>query len=420
MIDFSTWPQNKFRSYGGANGKKQCRMQDGVPYMVKIFEPSGKTKPMSAFSEYISCHVYEMIGIPVQETILGCFQGPDEAPYMAVACKDFCGKNDVLREFSEVRNSIISSSDDGTNKRLVPILISLQEQDNIPVPEFLNRFWDMVVVDAFIGNFDRHTGNFGILSNEAEQQQMLAPVYDCGSALYPSADDFTIEKILGSEQEQLTRIYEFPASTYRDENDQKIKYLDLLTSEQYPECQEALKRIQPRIDMERIRQFIYGIAELSPIRKEFYCTMLNLRKERLIDFAYEKAMAAQQTAARNSPSELTDIHHREQFLLKATSFQNDCDRRYAQLYRKVYQTVNAGRELGKHLRNTDLDAAIVAILRKEKTFSTRIIKDTLERLSPTAIGINDYASKMVMKSKGIKFREVSADTILLSQKHMQK
>ena len=115
MIDFSKWPQNKFRSYGGANGKKQCRMQDGTPYMVKIFEPSAKAKPMSAFSEYISCHIYEMLDIPVQETILGCFQGPDETPYMAVACKDFCGKNDVLREFSEVRNSIISSSDDGTN-----------------------------------------------------------------------------------------------------------------------------------------------------------------------------------------------------------------------------------------------------------------------------------------------------------------
>ena len=82
--------------------------------------------------------------------------------------------------------------------------------------------------------------------------------------------------------------------------------------------------------------------------------------------------------------------------------------------------MNTIRESQKHLRNTDLDAAIVAILKKEKVFPISSIKDTLERLSPTAIGIKDYASKIVMKSKGIRFREVSAEAILPSKKQFQK
>lgn len=47
------------------------------------------------------------------------------------------------------------------------------------------RFWDMFVVDTFIGNKDRHLGNWGFLGNEEKGIIDLAPVYDCGSCLFP-------------------------------------------------------------------------------------------------------------------------------------------------------------------------------------------------------------------------------------------
>ena len=36
-----------------------------------------------------------------------------------------------------------------------------------------------------LGIFDRHNGNWGILVDEEHQTAEIAPVYDCGSCLYP-------------------------------------------------------------------------------------------------------------------------------------------------------------------------------------------------------------------------------------------
>ena len=38
----------------------------------------------------------------------------------------------------------------------------------------------------------------------------LAPVYDCGSSLYPQADEKIMETVLASEQDMNYRIFEIP------------------------------------------------------------------------------------------------------------------------------------------------------------------------------------------------------------------
>ena len=35
-------------------------------------------------------------------------------------------------------------------------------------------FWDMFIADAFIGNWDRHNGNWGFLYNEQNDSMKLA------------------------------------------------------------------------------------------------------------------------------------------------------------------------------------------------------------------------------------------------------
>lgn len=55
--------------------------------------------------------------------------------------------------------------------------------------ELCEWFWNMFIVDAFIGNWDRHNGNWGFLYNISTDEITLAPVYDCGSSLYPQADE---------------------------------------------------------------------------------------------------------------------------------------------------------------------------------------------------------------------------------------
>lgn len=43
----------------------------------------------------------------------------------------------------------------------------------------------MFVVDAFIGNTDRHNGNWGILANNETGTVRIVSIYDCGAALLP-------------------------------------------------------------------------------------------------------------------------------------------------------------------------------------------------------------------------------------------
>lgn len=43
----------------------------------------------------------------------------------------------------------------------------------------------MFIVDALLGSFDRHNGNWGVLVDEERQTAEIAPIYDCGSCLYP-------------------------------------------------------------------------------------------------------------------------------------------------------------------------------------------------------------------------------------------
>ncbi len=63
----------------------------------------------------------------------------------------------------------------------------------------------MFIIDALIGNW-------GFLYDTRTDDLVLAPVFDCGSSLYPQADDEMIEKVLESRQEIHHRIFNIPVS----------------------------------------------------------------------------------------------------------------------------------------------------------------------------------------------------------------
>ncbi|MCD8152830.1 MAG: CtkA family protein, partial [Clostridiales bacterium] len=144
------------------------------------------------------------------------------------------------------------------------------------------------IVDALIGNWDRHNGNWGFLYNTVTDEVKLAPVYDCGSCLYPQADDVIMTKVLSEQKELDFRVFEIPTSAITV-NNRKIRYFDFISSLQQEACNLALKRIVPKIDMARIKDLIEGTPFLSDLQRKFYFTMLTERKSRILDFAM-KAM----------------------------------------------------------------------------------------------------------------------------------
>lgn len=53
---------------------------------------------------------------------------------------------------------------------------------------------------------------------------------------------------------------------------------------------EALKRIVPKTDMEKINKIVDETPFLSELQISFYKTMLKERKERILDFSYQKLL----------------------------------------------------------------------------------------------------------------------------------
>ena len=152
------------------------------------------------------------------------------------------------------------------------------------VAQTIERFWDMFIVDALIGNFDRHGGNWGFIKRDNKYR--IAPVYDNGSSLYPKLNtDTKIAAVLASQEEIDKRIYQFPTSHIKVRN-RNSSYFEVISSLQFEACNDALKRIVPRIDLERINRTIDEIEDISELRKQFYKTMLQQRYEKILMYSY--------------------------------------------------------------------------------------------------------------------------------------
>ena len=181
VIDFTDLKKRK-KIYAGANGNKISVIYEGEQYMLK-FPPQAKlNKGMSysnsCFSEYLGCQIYESIGIPVQKTLMGVYTVKGKQK-IVVACGDFTEPGVSLQDFASLKNRMIDSERQGYGTELIDILQTIDEQTLVDRDSLLERFWDMFIVDAFIGNWDRHNGNWGFLYDDSTDEMTLAPVYDC-------------------------------------------------------------------------------------------------------------------------------------------------------------------------------------------------------------------------------------------------
>ncbi|WP_313165268.1 HipA domain-containing protein [Sedimentibacter sp.] len=286
-IDFTKCDQNKFKMFGGANGSKIGIIYNGESYMLK-FPPEAKINKVlsysnSTISEYIGCKIYNAIGISAQETILGTFiyKGKNK---IVVACKDLETDGYILKDFASLKNTIIDSAGSGYGTELSDILQAIDEQDFISPIELKKFFWDMFVIDAFLGNFDRHNGNWGFLINPTKGDVKISPVFDCGSCLFAESDIEIKRQIMKKKAELEYRLYVIPKSSITHK-DKKIIYFDFLKSGQNKDCTKSLMDITNRIDLNKVNEIIDGIDLISEEEKEFYKFLLKARKEEILDKA---------------------------------------------------------------------------------------------------------------------------------------
>lgn len=253
-------------------------------------------------SEYLACHIFESLGFKTQETLLGTYTDTKGKEKIVVACGDFTEGGKRLIEFAHLKNTCIDSEQNGYGTELSSILQAMEEQSLLPPDQLKEFFWDMFITDALLGNFDRHNGNWGILVDEQSKTAEIAPVYDCGSCLYPQLAAKDMEEILNSEDEIDRRIYVFPTSSV-EEVGKKISYFEFISSLKNPDCTAALKRVSARIDMGKINDIINEVPTLDTVQKEFYAVMIAERKAKILDYSMEQLMELEGTEQENCQSD---------------------------------------------------------------------------------------------------------------------
>ena len=281
MIDYSNYPINNDTYFSGAEKKYEITV-NGDRYIMKEQKNSEIGLIFNHISEYLGSHIFELLDIPVQKTFLGIYNGKN-----VVLMKNFCADDEILVHFNDVGESTLEQDKELYSYDYEDILKMLRDNTkSTNVPQTLERFWDMFVVDALNGNFDRHGGNWGFIKKN--NAYSIAPVYDNGSSMYPRLNtDERLAEVLQSQEEIDKRIYKFPTSQIKLSGS-KSSYFEIINSLEYEECNMALKRIVPRVDIEKIESLVDSIEAISDLRRHFYKTMYRQRFEKILLSAFNK------------------------------------------------------------------------------------------------------------------------------------
>ena len=292
MIDFNTGVPLLNRFLGSEI--KTTLLYEGVRYMIKYPDPiREKNNDLSymnnQFSEHIGCRIFSACGFEAQETSLGIYtvNGKDK---IVVACRDFTQDGSVLYEFSKLRNAVITDDsnviDMLTKNRTTIETMNLTIAYNDLITDkaaIITGFWDMFIIDALLGNSDRHFDNWGLL--ERQGKVVFAPIYDCGSTLAALSSDTRLQVLLDDPSE--FKRSEFNITSCYSLNNKRIFYHEIF-KEPIEELKSSLQRIVPRIKMEAIHEIVSSTEGITEIRKEYLIKALDMRFNQIILPAYKR------------------------------------------------------------------------------------------------------------------------------------
>ncbi len=252
-------------SYGGHGGSKKGIIIDGdkwflkYPKSTKSMDVQGLSYSTTPLSEYLGSHIYELVGLETHQTKLGYANGK-----IVVACKDFLDNDEIIIDYNMIKNEydenveraieqLSSSSLSDNNHNLEEVLVIMDKNFYFKsIPELKERFWDMFVIDAFISNNDRNEGNWGLVLNKKTNKLRVSPVFDNGASFYNKASDDKLLSIFNDDVKFRQVVYDSSVSIYRinDKIINPLKYIEKMENE---DCNSAILRMVPKIDIDKIR-----------------------------------------------------------------------------------------------------------------------------------------------------------------------
>ena len=153
-MDFTNY--KKSNTYFGGSEKKLGLIISGNEYMIKFQKQTEFGKRNNHISEYIGSHVFGMLGFECQETYLGIYDGEQ-----IVACKSFIRDGYQFVPFNDVGESTLDQDKETYQYSYEDIMQMLRANSKLTnVDETISQFWELFIVDALLGNFDRHGANW--------------------------------------------------------------------------------------------------------------------------------------------------------------------------------------------------------------------------------------------------------------------
>ena len=268
--------------YGGSE-KKIGVLINGFEYMLKFQKYTNfGSKCFNHISEYIGSHIFRLLGYDSQETYLGYYNGEE-----VVACRNFVSKDFQFVPFNDVGESTLEQDKEKYQYSYQDIMKMLKENSKLTnVEETISIFWEMFIVDALIGNFDRHGSNWGFLKQN--NKYTLAPIFDNGSCLFPRlTDEDEMLEIINSEEKTNNRIFTFPTSQIKLDG-KKSSYYDVISSLKFPECNKALIEVCEKYSQVKIDALIDSTPLISEVHKKFYKHIIKSRYEKILKESYIK------------------------------------------------------------------------------------------------------------------------------------
>lgn len=275
---------DKTRGYGGLTGSKIAVKYKDAIWMLKgrqrlrtrAFKNVEISYANDPITEYIGSHIYEIFGFPVHETLLGLYHDK-----MCVLCKDLAYPYTII-ELRTIRNMImdedVEQPSSGMSLYLSDIFETIHKSDAINSVKAEERFWQMFVIDALIGNTDRNNGNWGFLAKDGELQ--LCPVYDCGGCLNNKRSDEQMKNDLSSGA--IRNLALNFMCVFLDERGKRINPFQYIEKHPNDTILKTLNLFNEDI-LSRINELIDSLIPIiSDIRAIWYKEILRLRFDYLV------------------------------------------------------------------------------------------------------------------------------------------
>lgn len=216
-IDYSRYkPRVTIQVVGGSRPRiTLVHSKTNSKFIFKTYSHNSR----EVWAECVASHLGAIIGVPIQQVVIK--RAP---PFLVASLKENMPQNlpknwqpigtlarNIFPKNQEITygQKIVSTSSDALT--LEEIEAAIRKQYYAP-DDLLDKFAQMIVFDAIIGNMDRHHENWGIVETLKYKQQVLfgkktlitqrwfTPLYDHGSSLLFELGEQDVERYLKDEK----------------------------------------------------------------------------------------------------------------------------------------------------------------------------------------------------------------------------